>query len=633
MTNSAIADGLPSLQIAQPDNVRDIAQEARDRLIVFISHVGGVPKVESLYGDSVWWPVGATTNTARSRTKLDFKAVPTAFEEVTKAMVYRYLRRGCAGSKRPGPASLVKFLSAANSFLRYISSLGIKSLTDVTPLVCSTYLQSGRRKHIKGTHDLASDGLPTQLISKEAQYKKLKVVERIYELSQFTLEPMPSYPWPRGSADKITGIAYQKGEITPLIPNDVFEKLFQAAWTIVEEANMLLDHRDAIDAIELRNVGRHTNYVAALKSQMLVHRGFKGTCRTLTMSLNELRIACYIVIASLSGCRNHELANLKTGSVYRTSDADGNAYWWMCSMSSKTGTGHTEWMIPEAAVAAIKALERWAEPYQRMLRAEVAALDGDAPKDKTVSHPAEHVDALFLGLDLRNKCRVRTLSLQAVNNALKKFAADAGIDWQLASHQFRRKFANYAARSQFGDLRYLKEHFKHWSMDMTLGYALNDSQEMALYLEIQDELDELKQGVVESWLDSNEPLAGGYGNGLVEWRSNTDNVVLFKSRAAMIRSIAASTPIRSNGHSWCTAKDNLCVGNDIERTRCADDCENSVIGRMHAPLYQSLYDQLQELEALPDIGATGRERVRRDLERCSKVLNMLSTTPIGAAES
>ncbi|MDB5935350.1 MAG: hypothetical protein JWQ01_2694 [Massilia sp.] len=51
---------------------------------------------------------------------------------------------------------------------------------------------------------------------------------------------------------------------------------------------------------------------------------------------------------------------------------------------------------------------------------------------------------------------------------------------------YKRLTACYAARSQFGDLRYLRDHFKHWSLDMTLGYAMNESQEMELYLEIQE---------------------------------------------------------------------------------------------------------------------------------------------------
>lgn len=46
------------------------------------------------------------------------------------------------------------------------------------------------------------------------------------------------------------------------------------------------------------------------------------------------------------------------------------------------------------------------------------------------------------------------MSGQMWNLALKAFARKCGLSWDLASHQFRRKFANYAARSQFGDLRH-----------------------------------------------------------------------------------------------------------------------------------------------------------------------------------
>jgi len=62
----------------------------------------------------------------------------------------------------------------------------------------------------------------------------------------------------------------------------------------------------------------------------------------------------------------------------------------------------------------------------------------------------------------------------------------------------------------------------------------------------------------------------------------------------MVRSLAESTAIRSNGHAWCTADDNLCVGNDIERTRCSD-CSNAVIGLKHAQLYRGLHDRLNEV--------------------------------------
>jgi hypothetical protein len=158
-------------------------------------------------------------------------------------------------------------------------------------------------------------------------------------------------------------------------------------------------------------------------------------------------------------------------------------------------------------------------------------------------------------------------------------------------------------------------------------YALNESQEMTLYLEIQAELDEIKNGVVGTWLALSEPLAGGYGKNIVAWRDREEPITLFKDPKQMIRTIAESTHIRSNGHGWCTAGDNLCVGNGVEPTRCADDCTNAVIGSRHAPLYQRLYDDLRKIEALDDIGDGGRARVRRDMDRCRNVLMTFGHDP------
>ena len=96
--------------------------------------------------------------------------------------------------------------------------------------------------------------------------------------------------------------------------------------------------------------------------------------------------------------------------------------------------------------------------------------------------------------------------------------------------------------------------------------------------------------------------------------------------AWMVRCLADSTGIRSNGHAWCTASDNQCVGNDIEPTRCAD-CDHAVVGRRHAPLYRGLYDHLKEVTDRDDIGPSGQALVQRDRQRCRSVLAALGQDP------
>jgi hypothetical protein len=100
---------------------------------------------------------------------------------------------------------------------------------------------------------------------------------------------------------------------------------------------------------------------------------------------------------------------------------------------------------------------------------------------------------------------------------------------------------------------------------------------------------------------------------------------MFKDRKHMVRSLSESTPIRSNGHAWCTADDDLCVGNDLERTRCSG-CGNAVIGLKHAHIYRGLHDHLLEVAKLKDIGEGGLKLVERDLKRCRDVVSSLGET-------
>lgn len=602
---------------AQPDDVRLLLDEERGRLIISAIQVDGTWVIKSQYGDEVWKLTGGTTNRSSTHKQLDFSLVPDAFRAMTKEVMYRYLRRGREGAGKPSTTTVFGTFMDLVPFLRYLETLKLEHLSTVTPMVCSIYVaacKAERQAHKKGNPPLSSGTME----------KRFSAIEMLHELSQFTTVPFPAHPWPESSARHLAGLTGRNlGSKTPLIPDDVFTTLFQTAWTLVRHGDELLDLRDGLDdlAASLKGTSRHL-FKKAL-NRHLKQRGWEGGLRKFTGALNELRTACYIVVASLSGCRNHELAYVQSGACF-SSEIDGEIYWWMRSQSDKTGEGKTEWMIPTAAVEALRVMEKWALPLQAKLADEIAQRRVVNPQDFEIAEAQKHVGALFVRMD---DYQVRTQSNAGWNAALKEFAKRRGLDWDLATHQFRRKFANYAARSKFGDLRYLREHFKHWSQDMTNdGYALNESQEMELYAEIQDELDTIKLGLTEQWLDPAEPLAGGYGKNLVGWRSRDENIILFKDRATMVRSVAESHAIRSNGHAWCTVDDNKCIGNTFEKTRCSG-CDNAVIGRFHARLYQRLYDDLKVVAMCDDIGNGGQARVLRDMGRCRDVLMSLGYDP------
>ena len=593
---------------AQPHDVRGCTPDDRDALIVTLVQVDGNWVALSHYGDDQWHLSGGTSNTGASHRILNFTRVPAPFRASMKAMMYRFLRRGRAGQKRPSLNTLRTQFNYALPFLRHLQRLKLQHFSAVTPMVCSVYAHGCRAAHSgKKEKPLATTTLKHRFLA----------VEALHELSQYTDDSMPTKPWPETSSNVMAGLTghSQRGGTTPLMPDSVFTNLFQAAWKAVEQGSKLLDLRGALDRIVAERHEQQQKTIDYAKNRYLYEQSWIGGLDALSNALLDLRTACYIVVASLSGCRNHELAYVQTDACYRTQDDNGDSYWWMKSRSAKTDAGHTEWMIPEAAVTALQIMDRWAQPNQAILELEIARRRAVNPTDPEISEAQKHLRAVFLGVTACKGNEARTLSGISWSVNLKSFAKKHGIDWNLATHQFRRKFANYVARSQFGDLRYLKEHFKHWTMDMTL------------YAEIQDEFEDLKDGAVEQWLRPDEPLAGGYGRGIMAWRGS-EAVTLFKDRHSMVRSVSESTAIRSNGHAWCTADDNLCVGNGgLDRTRCTG-CNNAVIGREHAHIYQGMYDQLNDVLKCNDIGEGGLARVRRDLDRCRDVLTSLGYDPV-----
>jgi integrase len=607
----------------QPGDARRLPEPERDALIISAIQVDGQWVILSRYGDEVWQLDGFTSNMPASKKRLDFGTVPPAFRAVMKAMFYRHLRRGRSERGQPKGATLRRCFKDALPFLHHLEMLKLEHLGAVTPLICSTYVtacKAHRRSSRSREEPLTQEGLRS----------RFEAVEALHELSQYTEDRMQQHPWAGTSAKAIAGlIGGVRGGKTPLIPDDVFCILFEQAYQQIERGQQLLNLRDELAPIALQRKRLCHKSVNNAKNRRLEALGWETGLRGLSKALTNLRTACYVVLASTSGCRNHELANLQSGAHHRTEDDEGTVYHWMRSRSDKTDAGIHDWMIPEAAVRALRLMDRWCEPHQAMITSEIAQRRRANPHDPQIAEAQKHRHAIFVGVNPIDGNQVRTLSNTGWDSKLKQFAKECGVNWNLSSHQFRRKFANYAAHSRFGDLRYLKEHYAHCALDMTLGYAIDDTWgqhlDLDLYDEIQGELEDIKLGVVDNWL-GNEPLAGGYGRALKQWQREPQNLLIFKDHASMLKSIAESTAIRSNGHAWCTADNDGCVGNNFERTRCGN-CNNAVIGRGHSAIYRGLYDDLKGLVHCPDIGEGGRQRVERELNRCRDVLAQLGMDP------
>ena len=207
----------------------------------------------------------------------------------------------------------------------------------------------------------------------------------------------------------------------------------------------------------------------------------------------------------------------------------------------------------------------------------------------------------------------------AANSALKRFARAAGTDWDLAPHQMRRLYAYTFVRHRLGDMLFLKEQFKHASLNITQLYAANPQQDAALYDEILSELAIYKAGVVAQWVEKDEPLAGGAARKIKEMRAND-----FPGRKELLTEASMRVNIRSTGHSWCLAQDEGCGGSGIyEKGKCGD-CGNGVIDRRFLPIWQEAYRHLQGLRTdAAQLGPGAVKRVERDLAQAAKVLKDL----------
>jgi hypothetical protein len=170
---------------------------------------------------------------------------------------------------------------------------------------------------------------------------------------------------------------------------------------------------------------------------------------------------------------------------------------------------------------------------------------------------------------------------------------------------------------------FLKEQFKHSSLEMTQLYAANPHQDPTLYDEIISEMRDRKVDLIQHWLSDEVKLSGGAGRKIVALRANA-----FENRRDLIEDTAESVHIRSNGHAWCLAQDDGCGGAGLyERTRCVG-CSSGCIDDSHALLWKEIYaHQLELAEETRDLGPGAQQRVERDRKVALQVLTDLGLTP------
>ena len=215
--------------------------------------------------------------------------------------------------------------------------------------------------------------------------------------------------------------------------------------------------------------------------------------------------------------------------------------------------------------------------------------------------------------------------------SLKEFCAHHGINdkdgkrYPLHSHQFRRTYARFIARSELGDLLTLRDHFGHWSLDMTVYYADGGADEYEADTELLELVAKEKMGrqteIMGSYLDSDAPLANG-SHWLKSWRSSVRTAV---NKESLIVEYAGSLVLTGTGHSWCVGSERgtCCGGLCVFEPQMCVDCNHGLIGPEHRPVWEGIRDQQLEALALDDMGPGGQARAQMIIAEAEKVLRRL----------
>lgn len=568
--------------------------------------------VLSRCGDNTWilpdslFPAG----TEDSRKKLNFTRVPSVFRETLRACTMSFMLAGIEGRRRPKGGTIYHFFTTTVLFLDWLTGLQVGRLRDMTPLIGQQYVQFCQsQKGIKGA-----------FLSDNALKQRFNAIELLHILSQQSEDPM-RHPWPESSSAHLAGLTGQNARQearTEVIPDDVLGPLFRSARNWLDRADEIVDLRAQVDFC--RSEGRWWGYIdLRLKS-------LGWTQKDLRSAEQHLQTACMCIILITGGIRISELLSLENQCAFTTLDEEGEPFHWLRGISYKTGAGACEWLVADVAHRAVAVAKRLAYPLQARLAQRINELRAKNPREPDIARLRGHADRLFLAANMKQKNRIGTLTSHSFLSRLKAFSTQCELDWHFAPHQFRRTFAVYAAHSAFGDLRYLRDHFKHWSLDMTALYAMNRKQDAELYDSVGMAALNIKTDLLEHWLEPDAILAGGAAEPIRAFSTKRAALNTKNDRAEMAKTISPLVHLRATGVAWCTADTGGCNGgHGAERTRCGN-CSNAVIDEGCKPVWQAIYAQQLELRAITDIGPGGKERIERDIKRCEKVLGDLGVT-------
>ncbi|KAB0300305.1 tyrosine-type recombinase/integrase [Vibrio fortis] len=545
-------------------------------IVTYIKLPNGKYQTLSRFEEDVWvFPASKGTKaTTANHLKLNLATISdTQMKRMAKWVIWNQMKKGLV------IGTIRKTLNRLNGYFEWVCDSNIVTSHGLTAFTANAYV-----KHVN-TLTVKRNGETNLLASTTKIHKFLAVESLYYYCKEFDF--VKEHPWPESSASEQAGLVGKASKETkakaktPILPDEFLIPLCQFTKSYLDRADEIL--------------------ASAKKKESLL-----------------LRDSCILWLLLTTGMRIHEVLGIKC-DAYRSETKDDTTFYYIETVSEKTHTGLAEWIAPEIATQAIDILGRLSAPLQEQLESDLRK--ARASNDHAEVHRLEEIsDHICLSKNLRKGNQINLLSgITITGNRLPNLCKQIGSDWNLSAHQFRRTFANYAVHSELGDLRALKDHFKHWSITMTALYAFNDDLDAELFEELLREKYLVEEEIKQDWFNLDTPITGGdMAQKIMQVREDGELIKAFGSHIAMVKAFTASIPIRSVGIGWCTNDDECKCGKP-------DSCESGIVDKRHAPYWTGLLVQQMKLLRLgvSDIGEAGIENVRKGMERSEKVLTAL----------
>ncbi|ADN75788.1 hypothetical protein Fbal_1584 [Ferrimonas balearica DSM 9799] len=539
----------------------------------------------SRFTDDVWDFAAyvKTKKTALKRpTKWNWNRVPSQYRLAIKHLMYERLwehQRTEAGTIK----TISRTFGGLCRALRIMGDCGLPSLSALNvERNQQLVLDAIAAKKLRA--DTASEYLNSLNILKTAGYTKFDLSGRAKEIGKRLADQ-----------EKLN-------EQTLAIPQELANQIYGYAIQMVEQWHkkrtklenfidgfLTLNESNADSAKILEYLSK-SNIVSA--SRHIKYKGNAGVNLTKVFYHNVMA-ACSIVIGAVSGMRIGEMYELSPES-YTTRTFKGVTHCLLLGKTSKTNKGiptQHAWVVAPVAKKAIELLACMTNGARRRLNQKVeelkqAGLSGDA------NNLSEVATSLYLALDAGSKYSdghtVRSVTLDAAFQRLVAEAPDpetgekgiriqkehveefkvinrdwigdvpVGELWPLKSHQFRRTFAVFLVRNQFGSIVSIKQQYAHVRLAMSMWYGRRAELAIALDLdmdaEIQAEIAEMTALMLtdkaERLFLSDDPVSGRAALRVRQQRAEGN--IVFESRdeiEAAMRS--GELAIVDNGHSLC----------------------------------------------------------------------------------